>query len=103
MDKEKILKKILKEEVVLSALSVDALKLYLLFLAFAEGEGGIIDYRTIKRAFGESFDFKRLKDVCASLAASGLVAIEFKAVKDKNHILENGYINFNIDYRLIDI
>lgn len=109
MDKTKILQ-ILREKDELYTLPIDGLKLYILFLLFSnEGEGeegviakGTVDFRTLKRAFGESFDMERLERSCHILRSAGLAEVVFRGIEGKEVFARNGYINFMVEYRLFD-
>ncbi len=109
MDKAKILK-ILKEKDELHSLPIDGLKLYILFLVFSDERGeegdvigkGSIDFRTLKRAFGEDFDMERLERACRVLKTAGLADATFRGIEGKEIFARNGYINFMIEYRLFD-
>lgn len=109
MDKEKVLK-ILHEKEVVEKLPIDALKLYILFLVFASDEKtrspniarGSIDFKTLKRAFGEHFNLERLEGACNSLHSAGLVTTTFRGIEGKEIFARNGYINFVVEYELFD-
>ncbi len=75
MGREEFLR-VLDREEVLSTLSIDALKLYILFILSADGSEGMIDSDLVKRAFGKDFDFKSLSDACVALMVSGLAHVD---------------------------
>ena len=68
--------RVLDREEALSTLSIDALKLYILFILSTDGSEGMIDSGLVKRAFGKDFCFKRLSDACIALMVSGLAHID---------------------------
>ncbi len=68
--------RVLDREEVLSTLSIDALKLYILFILSTDGSEGVIDSHLVKRAFGKDFCFKRLSDACVALMVSRLAHID---------------------------
>ena len=103
MDRKKILK-ILREKEIVERLPIDALKLYILFLVFAgEMEGrSAIDFRTVKRAFGEGFNLDRMQEACRALEKVGLVRVNFIGIEGRESFAANGYINFMVEYKLLD-
>ncbi|MFQ5900507.1 MAG: hypothetical protein ACE5IH_03010 [Thermodesulfobacteriota bacterium] len=88
----------------MSTLSFDELRLYVILFLFARGVRikEDIDFGTIKRAFGDDFTVKRLKNACRSLMKRGMVRVEFEEVK-KGALANNSFINFTLDYELCSL
>ncbi|MFV1951775.1 MAG: hypothetical protein ACC630_07475 [Nitrospinota bacterium] len=107
MEKNKyVILKSIRETKKFQALSIDCVKLYLLFLSIATGfeRKELINLRIIDRAFGEYITTKKLKRMCSSLYRYGLVEVSFQdSKKDISHLKRYHHArNIEISFKLFE-
>lgn len=95
--------RVLDREERLSTLSIDALKLYILFILSTDGSEGMVDSHLVRRAFGRDFCFKRLSDACVALMISRLAHIDLMDIDGSYTWDGEEPSDFVIKFRLFEL